>query len=71
MEQIRQQLIDIARNEDHIVTKQLYSHLQTDDVISYLITWTEEELPDITDNDLDVTRFKAKDMILKRLLNVI
>ncbi|XP_060601485.1 RGS domain-containing serine/threonine-protein kinase A-like [Ruditapes philippinarum] len=71
MEQIRQQLIDIARKECHTVTQQLYCHLKKDNVISYLDTWTEEESPDVTDNDLDVTRFEAKDMILKKLLNVI
>ncbi|XP_045191365.2 uncharacterized protein LOC123548286 isoform X2 [Mercenaria mercenaria] len=70
-ELVRNQLIAEAQNECHLVTQELHKHLKKEDVISYLETWTEEEAPDIIENDLDVTKFGAQEMILHRLLNVI
>ena len=53
------------------MTEQFYNHLQKDDVISFLDTWTEEESPEIFECDIDVAKYEAEYMIRERLLDVI
>ncbi|XP_060591472.1 uncharacterized protein LOC132746369 [Ruditapes philippinarum] len=70
-EAVRNGLIAAAVDECTAVSKQLKEHLKKDDVISFLDTWTEEESPNVSVNDITVIKYEAKSMIVKRLLHVL
>ncbi|XP_060590684.1 uncharacterized protein LOC132745735 isoform X2 [Ruditapes philippinarum] len=65
---VKDGLINTARSECQMMVNKLHTYLQSDDVKNRLLSWREEDAPDIEADDFEVAKFKADGVIVERIL---
>jgi hypothetical protein len=68
---VKDGLINTARSECQMMVNKLHTYLQSDDVKNRILSWREEDAPDIEADDFEVAKFRADGVIVERILKLL
>lgn len=69
--QVKDGLLNAAKAECQFMVDKLLNYLQSDEVKDRLLSWREEDIPDIDADDFEATKFKGDTIIISRTVNLL
>ncbi|XP_045157887.1 dual serine/threonine and tyrosine protein kinase-like [Mercenaria mercenaria] len=70
-DRVKDGLLNTAKAECQQMVNKLHEYLQSGDVKERLLSWREDDAPDIEAEDFEVTKFKADGIIVGRILKML